>query len=250
MHTAFRSPISLATPPWTRLGKLMESQCRRALLEFDLLENKRDIGLALSGGKDSLTLLFLLAAIQGKGLPPFNLHGFHVSGAFSCGPSIQTNYLKKVCDAMNIPLHISYVEKTPTACYPCSRKRRSLLFSMAKKCNIDTLAFGHHQDDSNQTLLLNLFQKGEFAANLPKVHMQKYKITIVRPLIYISEQSIIAFAKLHQFLRITCQCPIGQTSYRKKVATLIDQAEILFPHLKKNLSRASKKYGDNKALYP
>ena len=78
-----------------------------------------------------------------------------------------------------------------------------------------TIAFGHHQDDSAQTLLLNLLHKAEFAGNLPKVPMHDYGITIIRPMIYVDEDSLRTFAKQYGFARITCQCPVGQKSKRK-----------------------------------
>jgi tRNA(Ile)-lysidine synthase TilS/MesJ len=95
---------------------------------------------------------------------------------------------------------------------------------------------------------LNLFHKGEFAANLPKVYMYDYDITIIRPLLLVKESLILAFAKEQGFFRMTCQCPVGQNSMRKKVKELIDQIEELFPHLRNNLSHAGQNYGSDKAL--
>lgn len=242
--------IPIACPPWTGLGKRLESLCRKALYEFSLVKGVDKIGIALSGGKDSLTLLYLLKAISGRGFHPFSLHAFHVSGEFSCGSSVTGSFLKKICDALSIPLTISETtqKREDLACYSCSRLRRKLIFEAAKESGITTIAFGHHRDDSIQTLLMNLFHKAEFAANLPKVPMHDYGITIVRPLIYISEQEIKEFAKMHGFARVTCQCPVGQNSMRKQTEQLISYIEETFPNLRENLSQASFTYASDKAL--
>ena len=132
-------------------------------------------------------------------------------------------------------------------CYSCSRERRRLLFEEAKAQGCTTIAFGHHRDDSIQTLLMNLFHKAEFAANLPKVTMYDYGVTIIRPLILISEAAIKEFAHLYGFVRIMCQCPVGQNSMRRQVSQALSELEILFPNIRENLSQAGLKYGSCKA---
>ena len=120
-------------------------------------------------------------------------------------------------------------------------------FGAAKEHECFKIAFGHHKDDSNQTLLMNLLHKGEFAANLPKVMMHDYGVEILRPLIYAEEAKIIEFAKIYGFLKITCQCPVGQNSLRKKTKLLIQQLEKTFPNTSSNLFQASLNYGSHKA---
>ena len=90
--------------------------------------------------------------------------------------------------------------------------------------------------------------KAEFAAMLPKVPMHDYGVTIIRPLIYISEEEILEFAKLYGFIRVVCQCPVGQQSMRKKAKDLIASLEQEFPNVRENLHLASFLYGSQKAL--
>jgi len=241
--------LPIARPPWTKLGQKMESMCRKALYEFALLEGVDAVAVALSGGKDSLALLFLLAAITGRGFPPFKLHAIHVAGAFSCGAGVGKGYLQEICEQLEVPLWIcpSKKETAPTECYSCSRDRRGAIFETAKGLGVETVAFGHHRDDSIHTLLMNLFHKGEFAAMLPKLEMVDYGVRIIRPLIYIPEEMIREFAKLYGFARIVCQCPVGQRSMRKKTKELLVQIEELFPNVAGNLSQASFLYGSSKA---
>ena len=241
--------LPIARPPWTTLGKKLESMCRKALYQFDLLDPSGKIAVALSGGKDSLALLYLLKAISGRGFPELDIHAIHIAGEFSCGASVSEQFLRPICDELGV----NFILKTSTqtrenlACYSCSRERRKLIFEAAKDAGVQTIAFGHHRDDSIETLLLNLLHKAEFAANLPKVTMYDYGVTIIRPLIFIPEKDILSFAKLHGFARITCQCPVGQESMRKKVKELLNSLEELFPNTRENLSQASFSYGSSKA---
>ena len=242
--------LQLPQPPWTGLGKKLESMCRKALHEFDLLQGCQSLAIALSGGKDSLALLFLIKAILGKGFSNVSLHAIHVSGEFSCGASLQTGFIQSYCNQLEVPLTIcqSTQKKETLACYRCSRERRRLIFDAAKKMGAKTVAFGHHRDDSIQTLLLNLLHKGEFAANLAKVPMHDYGVTIIRPLIYIPEKDIVAFAKHYGFSRISCQCPIGQRSKRQEVKNILKMLEESFPNASRNLFLSSLRYGSEKAL--
>ncbi|MFS8563434.1 MAG: tRNA 2-thiocytidine biosynthesis TtcA family protein [Rhabdochlamydiaceae bacterium] len=243
------SSLPIAKPPWTTLGKKLESMCRKALYQFNLLDESGKVAVALSGGKDSLALLYLLKAISGRGFPVLDIHAIHVSGEFSCGASVSEQFLRPICEALGVNFILKHSTQTREnlACYSCSRERRKLIFEAAKEVGIHTIAFGHHRDDSIETLLLNLLHKAEFAANLPKVHMHDYGITIIRPLIFIAEKEIISFAKLHGFARITCQCPVGQISMRKKVKDLLHSVEEIFPNTRENLSQASLHYGSTKA---
>lgn len=234
------------------IKRRIESLVRKAIHDFDLLDGASHVGIALSGGKDSLTLLHILKALSGCGFPPFKISAFHVDGAFSCGPSITGPFLQKFCDELEVELHVSNsdLKLEELECYSCSRIRRKLIFESAKAQGVDVIAFGHHRDDSIQTLLLNALHKGEFAANLPKVPMQHYGITIIRPLIYVSEKEIIAMAQANGYARITCQCPVGQRSRRKKVDELLSHMEEIFPHARAHLSTLSLELGSDKALRP
>lgn len=245
--------IPVARPPWATLGKELESALRKALFDFSLLEKGVEkVAIALSGGKDSLALLFLLHAIRGRGFPLFEIHAVHVDGEFSCGAGVDAGFLGAICRELEVNLIVksSAQKREDLECYRCSRERRRLIFEAAKQAGATTIAFGHHRDDSAQTLLLNLLHKAEFAANLPKVHMRDYGVTIIRPLIYIDEESLRAFAKQYGFSRISCQCPVGQNSKRKVVDQILKDLEIHFPHVRSNLARAGLLYGSHKATTP
>lgn len=240
------------SPPWPTIGKRLESSIRKALFDFQMIAEAPKIAIALSGGKDSLTLLFMLKAISGRGFPPFQLYAIHVNGEFSCGSGVNLNYLQSICDALEVPLLVrESTQKLETLeCYRCSRERRSLIFDAAKSVGATTIAFGHHSDDNAQTLVMNLLQKGEFAGNLPKIKMHDYGITIIRPMIYVEEKDVRLFAQQQGFARIMCRCPVGQNSKRRQAALLIESMEQHFPHARQNLANASLMYGSDKAARP
>ncbi len=241
--------VPIIKPPWTGLGKRLESIIRKALFDFQMLDDVSKLAIALSGGKDSLTLLFMLKAISGRGFFPFEIHAIHVNGEFSCGAGVNLAYLKEICEALNVNLVVcESTQKLETLeCYRCSRERRALIFDAAKRLGATTVAFGHHSDDNAETILMNLLHKAEFAGNLPKLKMHDYGITIIRPLIYVSEQDIRAFAQQNGFSRISCQCPVGQNSMRKQVGKLIEDIEALYPNARENIARAGLMYGSDKA---
>lgn len=243
--------FTIPQPPWTGLGKRLESTVRKALYDFEMVDGS-PIAIALSGGKDSLTLLFLLHAIKGRGFPNFDLHAIHVNGEFSCGAGVNVDYLNGVCEKLGVNFMVrESTQKLETLeCYSCSRERRSMLFDAAKSVGATTIAFGHHRDDSAQTLLMNLLHKAEFAGNLPNLKMHEYGVRIIRPLIYVSEADIRRFAEQQNFLRIMCRCPVGQDSMRRKVDQLLNEIEALYPNARENIARAGLMYGSNKASTP
>jgi tRNA 2-thiocytidine biosynthesis protein TtcA len=233
----------------TRLEKKLESLVRKALYDFDIASSS-PLAIALSGGKDSLTMLYNLKKISGKGFVDLKLYALYVDGEFSCGPSISKQHITAFCKQMDVPLIVLESQKTLAnlECYSCSRERRTLLFNKAKELGCKEIAFGHHKDDILETLLLNLLHKGEFASQLAKVPMHDYGITIVRPLYYVLEREILEFAKQKGFFRLTCQCPVGAKSKRLNAKEILKTLEKDFPNTKTNLFHALKAYGSDKSL--
>jgi len=244
--------ISQLSPPWSGSGKRLESMIRKALFDFKMTEGLNKLAIALSGGKDSVTLLLMLKAIFGRGFPDVELHAIHVNGEFSCGAGVNDNYLRSLCEKLQVNFVVceSKQKLETLECYSCSRERRRLIFQAAKSLGINTIAFGHHQDDNAQTVLMNLLHKGEFAGNLPKLYMHDYHVTIIRPLIYASEQEIKTFAQQQGFMRVMCRCPVGQNSMRKQVDGLLKEIEHLYPNARANIAQAGLLYGSDKASRP
>lgn len=242
--------IPKITHPFNRVGQKIESKTRKALYEFEMLKNVKSLAIALSGGKDSLCMLYMLKAITENGFDKTDLLAIHIDGDFSCGASFEKRFLQNLCDEIGIKLYFKSlkINLKKTNCYSCSRNRRRLIFEIAKENNINTIAFGHHLDDNIETLFLNLLHKAEFEPMMPKIKMHAYDVYIIRPLIFVAEDEILKFAKSYNILKTFCKCPIGQTSKRKDVKKIILDMEKTFPSTKSNLSKASFIYGLKKAL--
>jgi tRNA 2-thiocytidine biosynthesis protein TtcA len=241
--------IPVAKPPWSDLGKKLESSVRKAVYDFGMLEGVQKLAIALSGGKDSLSLLFLMKALVGRGFPDLEIHAVHVHGAFSCGAGVDVEYLKAICKELNVNFMAREADQKleTLECYSCSRQRRKLLFEAAKSVGATTIAFGHHRDDNAQTILMNMLHKAEFCGHLPKLHMEDYGVTIIRPLTYIAEADIRTFSKMYGFARVMCRCPVGQNSMRRRVDDLLTEIETLYPHARANIAKAGLNYGSDKA---
>lgn len=253
------SPDSVPALPESGLAKRLESLVRKAAYDYNLFDDidgtdgqlgpVKHIAVALSGGKDSLTLLTMLLALRGRGFPAFTLSAIHVDGVFSCGAGVQMDFLRTFCESRGVPLYVRSSTQTleKLACYGCSRERRALLFDQAKSIGASTIAFGHHQDDCVQTFLMNMFHKGESEGMLPKLHMYHYGVTIIRPLVYIAEAQIREFAKQQGFARVTCRCPVGEHSMRMQVENMLKDMEKHFPHARSNLASVARRISSGKA---
>lgn len=216
----------------------LASRIRKAILQYTMLRPDEKIGIALSGGKDSMTLMAMLHHMQGRGIPNYTLHAFYVAGENNCGPAVSQAHVQRATKALAIPLTILKSRTTPLACYPCARARRYALFAGCKAHNITTLAFGHHHDDHAQTVWMNLLHKGKVEGMDPKVHMFRFGITLIRPLIYVKEAQIRAYAQAQGFARLQCQCPVGQKSQRKRTQNLLSTLAQDYPQITTMLAKA------------
>ena len=216
------------------MSKKIQSLIRKACHMFGLINNDDHIAVSLSGGKDSLALLLNLHAIQGYDFK-FKLSAVHVTGSQTCGAGVSVQHLKKICDDLNIDLHILEQKGIHTSCYPCSYERRSLIFRFSKSHGMNKVAFGHHADDTIETLLMNLLHKGKLNAMHPSLYMKHYGIVIIRPLIFVRERMIIQYVKEKSLLRVMCKCPIGAQSLRFQTKQLMNELVRTFPNSESNL---------------
>ncbi|VVT42802.1 tRNA 2-thiocytidine biosynthesis protein TtcA [Chlamydia avium] len=231
------------SPPWIKVGKRIESLVRKALYTYSMLEKHRKIVVALSGGKDSLTLLLMLKAISGRGFPKLDLHAVNIKGKYSCGAEISQQYLINICNRIQVSFTsiASSYEPEVLECYTCSQVRRRLLFQAAAEIGASAVAFGHHRDDLVQTTLMNILHKAEFSGMLPVLDMVHFNVTILRPLIFIPEFWIRKFAKESGFARVTCRCPV--VSLRTKTEAILKELEHTFPQARHNIALAVERFG-------
>jgi len=216
----------------------------KAIMDYDMLTNGDKILVAVSGGKDSLTLLHVLNDRKAFVPIKYDLLAVHVDMGYPCQhPKILAEYFKK----MGIDYHIEKIDilkgksRKDISCFWCSWNRRKALFETANRLGCTKVALGHHMDDIVETILLNLFFQGEISAMNPKQELFDGKITIIRPLAYVQENLIRKFAKDLDFPHHKCACPNSITSKRTKVEQIIKDLEKISPDIKKNIFRSIKR---------
>lgn len=213
----------------------------RAIIDYGMLSDGDKIAVAVSGGKDSLTLLKVLNDRKRFVPIKYELLAVHIDLGYPCQhPKILGEYFKK----LGINYHVEKVDilqgksRKDISCFWCSWNRRKAIFQVADRFGCTKVAFGHHKDDIIETVLLNLFFHGEISAMSPKQELFKGKIVIIRPLAYVEEDMIVRFAKGADFPHHKCACPNSLNSKRTKMTYLLKDLEKICPDVKTNIFRS------------
>ncbi|MDR0561267.1 MAG: tRNA 2-thiocytidine biosynthesis TtcA family protein [Spirochaetaceae bacterium] len=194
----------------------------KATLERNLIGDGDRILVAVSGGKDSTVLSWVLSAIRPAVKKDYELQGLHISSDFcSC---CKKSALTQLLDHWGIPFTDRFVpiigrlkagEKMN--CYWCSTQRRTELLKYAIENRFNKIALGHHLDDIIETFFMNMLFKGELSAMPIFLAYRKYPVELIRPLGYVEEQQIIACAEELGVLKAACTCPYGVNSQRRDI---------------------------------
>jgi tRNA 2-thiocytidine biosynthesis protein TtcA len=247
---------SLALPPTEaerkELPKLEERIRRRVgvcIHEFGLVDEGDRILVALSGGKDSWALLDVLESLRKRAPIRFTLHGVTIDPGF---PGYNPDRVAEVCERLGVPHEIlpapvdMMVRRRPevTPCAMCSRFRRGVLYSHAKKNGYNKIALGHHLDDLIETLLLNQFFEGRLSTMPLRLVSDDGGNTVIRPLGTCEEADLRRLAWLKGYPIVPCGCPLCGASVlesrRAQVKALVAQLKESIPDLKHSLLRAMK----------
>ncbi len=208
----------------------------------NLVEDNDKILVAVSGGKDSLTLLKLSNERRKWAPIDYKLYAVHIETDFRCAGCVHTEKLKKILEDSDIPYNFEKIKirdkNKKVSCFWCSWNRRKVLFTLADKLGCTKVAFGHHQDDINETLLLNMFYHGEFSAMNPRQELFGGKMAIIRPLCYVGKDVLRKFAKESKFPSQLCKCPNSQVSKRRMMKNFINEAEKDCPYVKLNIFKS------------
>ncbi len=215
----------------------------KALTDYKMLSDGDKIAVAVSGGKDSLTLLRILNSRKRFVPIKYDLLAVHIDMGY---PKSHAKILEKYFKEIGINYRIeksnalTNTKKKDITCFWCSWNRRKALFETAHQLGYKKVALGHHLDDIIETTLLNLFFNGEISSMAPKQELFSGAITIIRPLVYVEEDILRRFAKEEGLLSKTCSCPNSFTSNRRRMEAIIKDIKKVCPDVKKNIFRSLK----------
>ena len=217
------------------------SHMRKAIEEYNMIEENDKIAICLSGGKDSITMLHAFKNLQRFYPKKFEIIAISINPGFDF---FDTNFLQRICDNLEIPLFIEEthakeivfdIRKEKNPCSLCANLRRGIINSIAIKEGCNKIALGHNQDDVLETFLLNLLYTGSISTFAPKSYMDRTKITLIRPLIYTPEKDIKRFIKKNDISVMPKVCPMDGKSKREDMKQLIYTLSKNIPMVRANL---------------
>ena len=228
------------------LERRLARDLARAVGDFDLLHDGDKIMVAISGGKDSYTMLHLLRRFQKSTPIDIELLAVNIDQGH---PGYPVDRLRGWLEQEQIPHRIVFEdtysvvkEKIPegkTYCSLCSRLRRGILYSLAQELGCTKIALGHHRDDALATLMLNLVFSGQLKAMPPKLLSDDGKNVVIRPLIFAAEPQIARFSELQGFPILPCDlCGSQENLQRKQMQRLLDTMETTNPGTKTSMLAA------------
>ncbi len=217
------------------------SHMRKAIEEYKMIAQGDKIAICLSGGKDSLTLLHAIKALQRFYPKKFTFIAISVNPGFEF---FDTALLQTICQDLEVPLffensHAKEIvfdirnEKNP--CSLCANLRRGVINSLAIREGCNKIALGHNQDDVLETFLLNLFYTGKIGTFSPVSYMDRSQITLIRPLVYTPEKEIRSFIRKNNLMVMPKVCPMDGTSKRESMKQLLSSLSKQIPMIRANL---------------
>ena len=198
------------------------SHMRKAIEEYHMIEENDKIAICLSGGKDSITMLYAFKALQRFYPKKFNIIAISIDPGFDF---FDTDLLQKTCDNVGVPLFIGKsnakeivfdIRKEKNPCSLCANLRRGIINSIAIEQGCNKIALGHNEDDVLETFLLNLFYTGSIGTFAPVSYMDRTKITLIRPLIYTSEKETRRFIRKNELKIMPKVCPMDRNIKKRR----------------------------------
>lgn len=222
------------------LLRRLERRFLKGVVEYGLIADGDRILIGLSGGKDSLALVELLARRMKIFRPKFSVVAAHVVMR-NIPYQSDVDYLQSYVESWGIPFVLYETEfdastdtrKSP--CFLCSWNRRKALFTVAKEQGCNKIALGHHMDDMLETLLMNITFQGAFGTMPPKLVMRKFDMTIIRPMCLVHEADLQELAQLRGFRKQLKNCPYEQESHRSEMKGVLKQLERMNPEARYSL---------------
>jgi tRNA 2-thiocytidine biosynthesis protein TtcA len=232
-----------------RLERRLLRATSRAVEDFGLIQEGDRILVAVSGGKDSLTLLHLLLRLKERAPISFDLLAVNLDQG---QPGFPADVLRAHLESLGVPHAMlrrdtysvvrRLVPEGETTCPVCSRLRRGILYNAAVELGCSKIALGHHRDDLIETLLLSALYSGALKSMPPLLRSDDGRNVVIRPMCYAAEEDIAAFAEAMGFPVIPCDlCGSQPNLRRKRVKRLLAELSAEHPAVKGNLLHALSK---------
>jgi tRNA 2-thiocytidine biosynthesis protein TtcA len=229
--------------------KLEKRLCRevgRAIVDYQMIGEGDKVMVCVSGGKDSYAMLDILLKLQQRAPVRFELVAVNLDQK---QPGFPAHVLPEYLRSVGVPFHIEtqdtysivkrVIPEGKTMCSLCSRLRRGILYRVAEELGCTKIALGHHRDDILQTLFLNMFFASKLKGMPPKLASDDGKNVVIRPLAYVNEKDLIAWAQVRQFPIIPCTlCGSQDGLQRQVVGDMLREWDKRFPGRLENMFTA------------
>ncbi len=221
----------------------LQRKFSKTIQDYQLIADGDVILVGLSGGKDSLALLELLGERKKIHKPAFSVIAAYIS-LDNMEYTSDVKYLQQFCDNYAIPFvhrvgsFDASTDKRKSPCFLCSWTRRKKLFDIAKESGCNKIALGHHQDDMLETLLMNMSFQGAFSTMPPILKMNKFEMSIIRPMCLITEQELLKLSTIRQYKTQAKNCPYEKDSYRTNMKEMLATLEKLNPAIRSSMWNA------------
>ena len=225
------------------LQKLL-SYTRRAVDDYQMIESGDRIAVGISGGKDSLTLLYALHGLKRFYPKPFELYAISVHLGF---PDLHFKPIEDLCLDLKIPYTVVHTQiseiifqdrKESNPCSLCAKMRKGALNDAALELGCNKIAYAHHKDDIVETMLLSLIFEGRFHSFSPYTYLDRTGLSVIRPMMYVEEREIISFRNKYSLPVQKNPCPMDGYSKREYAKDLLKQLEQDHEHVKNRMFSA------------
>lgn len=226
-----------------KLQQLM-SQTRRAIDDYGMIHTGDKIAIGISGGKDSLTLLYALHGLQRFYPEKFDLEAITIDLG---NPDFDLSHIRHLCETMQIPYTVVKTEiaqivfeerKEKNPCSLCAKMRKGALNDAVKKLGCNKIAYAHHKDDIVETMMMSLIYEGHFYSFPPITHLDRTNLTVIRPLMYVSEADVKGFCRKYQLPVVKSPCPADGYTKRQYVKDLLRKLNLENPGVKERMFSA------------
>lgn len=228
-----------------KLQKLM-SLTRKAVDEFQMIQPGDKIAIGISGGKDSLTMLYALAGLRRFYPAPFSLEAITVSLGYE-NFDLALAPVRTLCETLEVPYtvvdtdiaQIIFEERKETnPCSLCAKMRKGAFNEKAKALGCNKLAYAHHKDDVVETLLMSLILEGRIHTFAPVTYLDRMDLTLIRPLIYVDEADVKGFQNKYQLPVVKNPCPADGYTQREYAKELVSKLSHEHPGAKERIFTA------------